>query len=240
MTVTKKSKETLLRRTEGNCEFCNAHISVTTVNVDHIIPLNKGGTSDIDNLVALCRECNLIHADKIIREISNPVIKPAAKLWLHSFIKFPKSTSVISFVSVLAAIIAIWYTEVSRTNQIEHELSKNQNFNAQIEQLNKTEESLKTLMKFVSTQKNQVIQYKNNIEELEIEQDRLRPLVNADKDTVNALLSFQNARAQENSSREKWIGFALGIVASIIASFVMVIGKYFIISRRKNQSWPIK
>jgi len=33
--------------------------------VDHILPLHKGGTDDTDNLQALCTEC---HADKTARD----------------------------------------------------------------------------------------------------------------------------------------------------------------------------
>jgi 5-methylcytosine-specific restriction endonuclease McrA len=33
--------------------------------VDHIIPVAKGGTDDLDNLVAACKRCNFSKQDKM-------------------------------------------------------------------------------------------------------------------------------------------------------------------------------
>ena len=32
-------------------------------NVDHIVPVSKGGTNDLDNLVTACEQCNLGKSD---------------------------------------------------------------------------------------------------------------------------------------------------------------------------------
>lgn len=37
---------------------CGATNKETTLEIDHIIPVAKGGTNDISNLQTLCKECN--------------------------------------------------------------------------------------------------------------------------------------------------------------------------------------
>jgi 5-methylcytosine-specific restriction endonuclease McrA len=39
----------------NKCNYCNSTESLT---IDHIQPLNKGGTNEIDNLQILCNICN--------------------------------------------------------------------------------------------------------------------------------------------------------------------------------------
>ena len=36
-----------------------------TLHVDHIIPVSRGGTDELDNLQTLCKECNLNKSDLI-------------------------------------------------------------------------------------------------------------------------------------------------------------------------------
>lgn len=48
----------------GNmCLWCERKVKLT---VDHIIPISRGGTNDIDNLQPLCRSCNCRKSDRII------------------------------------------------------------------------------------------------------------------------------------------------------------------------------
>jgi len=234
MRVTKKIKDQLLKQAEGVCEYCGIEVNDKTAMIDHKIPLNKGGTSNIDNLAIACSKCNMLKADKIIGSISNPAVEIAAKFWVHSFLKSPKITTLVSVLGVVITVLALYQSEVQRKEKLENELSKNLDFKTQIQELSDTEKSLKTLLDFVSTQKSTITQYEANIQKLETEKQSLEPLVNADKATVEALFKVQEQRAKENASQERWVGFGLGILASVIASFLMVIGKYFLASRSKN------
>ena len=46
------------------CEYCHAPESVFNFSfeVDHIIPVSKGGTKDLENLALACRSCNAYKA----------------------------------------------------------------------------------------------------------------------------------------------------------------------------------
>ncbi len=51
-------KYEMLLKSSGRCAHCGKTISESNVTVEHIIPLSYGGTNDMDNLVALCPDCN--------------------------------------------------------------------------------------------------------------------------------------------------------------------------------------
>ena len=40
------------------CHYCEAVVKPASFTVDHIVPVTKGGTEDLSNLVACCRSCN--------------------------------------------------------------------------------------------------------------------------------------------------------------------------------------
>ena len=40
------------------CRYCGIPLTKLTVTLDHVIPVSKGGTNDMDNLVASCKPCN--------------------------------------------------------------------------------------------------------------------------------------------------------------------------------------
>jgi hypothetical protein len=51
----------LINRDDYKCKVCETHDNIT---VDHIIPLSKGGTDELDNLQLLCRSCNSSKGNK--------------------------------------------------------------------------------------------------------------------------------------------------------------------------------
>lgn len=64
---TKDEKYYILSKSHGKCCHCGKPIKVgVDFTVEHVIPISKGGTNDITNVVALCKECNDNKADYII------------------------------------------------------------------------------------------------------------------------------------------------------------------------------
>jgi hypothetical protein len=47
-------------RAEGRCEYCQTpeELTVTTFELDHIVPLSAGGATALDNLCLACPACN--------------------------------------------------------------------------------------------------------------------------------------------------------------------------------------
>lgn len=48
----------VLKRAKSRCELCGISMEEKALEVDHIVPKNKGGKDSIDNYQALCYSCN--------------------------------------------------------------------------------------------------------------------------------------------------------------------------------------
>lgn len=55
---TKEQKDVILSKTSCKCARCGQLLTIDSMTVEHIVPLSKGGTNDIKNLVSLCYDCN--------------------------------------------------------------------------------------------------------------------------------------------------------------------------------------
>ncbi len=54
----------VIRRAKGRCEACGVSVEERALEVDHIVPRNRGGTDDPLNLQALCYVCNAQKRDR--------------------------------------------------------------------------------------------------------------------------------------------------------------------------------
>ena len=54
----------ILKRAKFRCELCGISAEQKALEVDHIIPRNRGGTDDQSNLQALCYSCNAMKRDR--------------------------------------------------------------------------------------------------------------------------------------------------------------------------------
>jgi len=55
---------TIIKNKGGKCKACG---DTENLQLDHIKPIAKGGTNDLDNLQVLCKMCNLHKGQKTIK-----------------------------------------------------------------------------------------------------------------------------------------------------------------------------
>lgn len=234
MRITQSLKKQVLDEADWKCEYCGVDLDTSSASIDHKTPRSKGGTDNPENLAAACRKCNMLKADKVIESIGNPIAKKAAEAWIHAYIKSPKVTAALSVVIGAFVIVLVVYFNSQATLKREAKLTEDLSFSNQIQQLNETENNVKTLLAFIQQQRSQMIDTQASLSELKEEQSKLKPLVSADKEVVEALFSAQYKRAKESAKTEKWIGFGLGVVASMVASIFLMIIKYFLRAWRSD------
>lgn len=61
--ISSRKRFMVLERDGYTCQYCGARAPEARLHVDHIVPVSKGGTNDLDNLVTACEQCNLGKSD---------------------------------------------------------------------------------------------------------------------------------------------------------------------------------
>ncbi len=69
--LSKKIRFEVFKRDSFTCQYCGRKAPEVILEVDHIVPVSKGGTDDLLNLITSCRECN---AGKSNRELSDGTV----------------------------------------------------------------------------------------------------------------------------------------------------------------------
>ena len=94
--INKRTKKIVFHRAQFICEYCLIPASHTpqSFNGEHIIPVSKNGTDDLDNLACACGGCNSSKSDKthardpFDRKIV-PLFHPRQMLWYDHFVWSP-------------------------------------------------------------------------------------------------------------------------------------------------------
>ena len=56
--LTREERQTVLDRFCGRCAYCGKQITMQELNVDHLVPIRKGGEDMLYNMYPSCRSCN--------------------------------------------------------------------------------------------------------------------------------------------------------------------------------------
>ncbi|MBQ3456696.1 MAG: HNH endonuclease [Synergistaceae bacterium] len=83
--VPNEIREEVLKRDNFTCQYCGRKGEGVELEIDHIIPMTRGGKTDIRNLITACKECNrakhnkLLSADQL-EELAERIKTPAEYL----------------------------------------------------------------------------------------------------------------------------------------------------------------
>ena len=61
----------IYRRQGGRCAYCNVHIPFKNGEIDHIVPLSRGGDDDCGNICFSCVHCNRTKSSKFVVEFKH-------------------------------------------------------------------------------------------------------------------------------------------------------------------------
>lgn len=66
MPANRELRQQVESRAQGQCEYCKMSqvLQGATFHLEHIVPLSRGGSDDLDNLALACPSCNLHKADR--------------------------------------------------------------------------------------------------------------------------------------------------------------------------------
>ena len=64
--IGKKKRFRVLSRSEFRCVYCGAGAPEKRIEVDHVVPVSKGGDDHESNLVAACLDCNVGKSDDLV------------------------------------------------------------------------------------------------------------------------------------------------------------------------------
>ncbi len=82
----KFSRQTVFHRDSYTCQYCAKQLPEEDLNLDHVLPKDKGGKTNWENIVTSCIQCNTRKANKLPREANMfPLNKPKRPRWKPLF-----------------------------------------------------------------------------------------------------------------------------------------------------------
>ncbi len=71
--LTKKIRFEVFKRDNFICQYCGKTPPNITLEIDHLIPISKGGDNDINNLIISCFDCNRGKSNIELKTIPNSI-----------------------------------------------------------------------------------------------------------------------------------------------------------------------
>ena len=72
---TPAERTAVYNRAHGCCEICGKFVPIDAFTIDHIVPISKGGTYDLDNLQLAHESCNLMKIDALPDDFLDKMIE---------------------------------------------------------------------------------------------------------------------------------------------------------------------
>lgn len=80
------SRRNVFLRDQFTCQYCSKILPESQLNLDHVLPRDKGGPTTWENIVTSCFRCNTRKANKLPQEVGmHPRRKPLAPRWRPLF-----------------------------------------------------------------------------------------------------------------------------------------------------------
>jgi 5-methylcytosine-specific restriction endonuclease McrA len=81
------TRRNIFHRDRNRCQYCGKHHRQSDLNVDHVIPLSRGGASTWDNVVCACIECNSRKGSRTPSEAKMKLVRTPKKPAGHPIVR---------------------------------------------------------------------------------------------------------------------------------------------------------
>ena len=78
----KFTRDNIFERDDHRCQYCGNHFDAVHLNMDHVIPRDRGGRTSWENIVTSCIKCNSRKANRLPHQANMHLIrKPERPKW---------------------------------------------------------------------------------------------------------------------------------------------------------------
>jgi len=89
----KFNRENLLERDDYKCQYCGGKLPTKELNMDHVIPRDRGGVTSWENVVISCIRCNSKKSNRLPKEAGMRLLKepkrPSRRPFMSSLLGKP-------------------------------------------------------------------------------------------------------------------------------------------------------
>ena len=104
--------------------------------------------------------------------------------------------------------------------------------------LEKVNNAMSVLHKYISSQKDELAKNKKNLEEMHDEIDEVKPLHKESKELFDSYFKLYSKFYEKKYNERLWIGILLGILPSLIAGIILLIIPNLLKRRKKSANQP--
>jgi len=87
------TRKNIFFRDKNRCQYCGGRFSTTELNLDHVVPLSRGGKSVWENVVCCCVRCNSRKGGLLPNQAGMQLIRVPLRPRWHPFVKLSFSHS---------------------------------------------------------------------------------------------------------------------------------------------------
>jgi len=81
------TRKNIFYRDRSRCQYCGDKFQTRDLNLDHVVPLSRGGRSVWENVVCCCVACNSRKGGHVPEEVGMHLIKAPVKPRWHPLVK---------------------------------------------------------------------------------------------------------------------------------------------------------
>ena len=82
--LSKNDRQLVYDKLNGHCAYCGCEIDIQQMQVDHVVPLRKGGEDSLSNMLPACRSCNHYKSTLTVEQFRQMIEKMPSTLMRDS------------------------------------------------------------------------------------------------------------------------------------------------------------